>query len=92
MKAEKMIEALCYIGNTENVGSFSYYKDYTELNLLFGEGELTSGELMDEETYLYAYGDTDDQEYLDIYAKHDAEYKLSENDVIVYLYRLELVK
>ena len=92
MKAEKMIEALCYIGNTENVGSFSYYKDYTELNLLFGQGELTSGELMDEETYMYAYGDTDDPEHLDGYAKHDAEYKLAENDVIVYLYRLELVK
>ena len=92
MKAEKMIEALCYIGNTENVGSFSYSNDYTDLNLLFGEGELTSGELMDEETYLYAYGDTDAPEYLDGYAKHDAEYKLAENDVIVYLYRLELVK
>ena len=92
MKAEKMIEALCYIGNTENVGSFSYSKDYTELNLLFGEGELTSGELMDEETYLYAYGDTDDQDTLDSYARHDAEYKLAENDVIVYLYRIELVK
>ena len=92
MKAEKMIEALCYIGNTENVGSFSYYKEYTELNLLFGEGELTSGELMDEETYLYAYGDADYPEYLDSYARHDAEYKLEENDVIVYLYRLELVK
>ena len=50
MKAEKMIEALCYIGNTENVGIFSYSKDYTDLNLFFGEGELTSGELMDEET------------------------------------------
>ena len=92
MKAEKMIEALCYIGNTENVGSFSYSKDYTDLNLLFGEGELTSGELMDEEAYLYAYGDTDDPDTLDIYARHDAEYKLAENDVIVYLYRLELVK
>ena len=92
MKAEKMIEALCYMGNTENVGSFSYSKDYTELNLLFGEGELTSGELMDEETYLYAYGDTDDPDTLDRYAKHDAEYKLAVYDVIVYLYRLELVK
>ena len=92
MKAEKMIEALCYIGNTENVGSFSYSKYYTELNLFFGEGELTSGELMDEDTYLYAYGDTDDPDTLDRYARHDAEYKLEENDVIVYLYRLELVK
>ena len=92
MKAEKMIEALCCMGNTENVWSFLYSKEYTNLNFLFGEGELTSGELMDEETYLYAYGDTDDQEYLDNYAKHDAEYKLAENGVIVYLYRLELVK
>ena len=92
MKAEKMIEALCYIGNTENVGSFYYSKDYTELNLLFGKGELISGELMDEETYLYAYGDTDDPDTLDSYARHDAEYKLAVYDVIVYLYRLELVK
>lgn len=92
MKAKKMIEALCYMGSTENVGSFSYSKDYTELNLLFGEGELTSGELMDEETYMYAYGDTDDPDTLDRYARHDAEYKMTENDVIVYLYRLELVK
>lgn len=92
MKAKKMIEALCYMGSTENVGSFSYSKDYTELNLLFGEGGLISGELMDEETYLYAYGDTDDPEILDRYAKHDAEYKMAEDDVIVYLYRLELVK
>lgn len=92
MKAEKMIEALCYIGNTENVGSFLYSKEYTNLIFLFGEGELTSGELMDEETYLYAYGDTDTPEYLDGYAKHDAEYKLADYDVIVYLYRLELVK
>ena len=92
MKAEKMIEALCHIGNTESVGSFSYSNDYTDLNLLFGEGELTSGELMDEDTYLYAYGDTDDPDTLDRYARHDAEYKLEENDVIVYLYRLELVK
>lgn len=92
MKAEKMIEALCCMGNTENVGSFLYSKEYTNLNLLFGEGELTSGELMDEETYLYAYGDTDVPEYLDGYAKHDAEYKLADYDVIVYLYRLELVK
>ena len=92
MKAEKMIEALCHMGNTENVGSFSYSKDYIDLNLLFGEGELTSGELMDEETYLYAYGDTDDPDTLDSYARHDAEYKLAVYDVIVYLYRLELVK
>ena len=92
MKAEKMIEALCYMGNTENVGSFLYSKEYTELNLLFGKGELTSGELMDEETYLYAYGDTDDPDTLDRYARHDAEYKLAVYDVIVYLYRLELVK
>ena len=92
MKAEKMIEALCYMGTTEGVGTIFYSKDYTELNLLFGEGELTSGELMDEETYLYAYGDTDDPDTLDSYARHDAEYKLAENNVIVYLYRLELVK
>ena len=92
MKAEKMIEALCHMGNTENVGSFSYSKAYTGLNLLFGEGELTSGELMDEETYLYAYGDTEDPDALDSYARHDAEYKLADHDVIVYLYRLELVK
>ena len=92
MKAEKMIEALWHMCNTENVGSFSYSNDYADLNLLFGEGELTSGELMDEETYLYAYGDTDDPDTLDSYARHDAEYKLAENDVIVYLYRLELVK
>lgn len=91
MKAEKMIEALCYMGNTEGVGSF-VYDDLTELSRFFGEGELISGKLMDEETYLYAYGDTDDPETLDSYAKHDAEYKLAERDVIIYLYRLELVK
>lgn len=86
-----MIEALCYMGSTEHVGCFSYSNDRPdELQYLFGDGELISGELIDKETYLYAYSDTDDPADLECYAKHDAEFKLVSDNVIVYLYRLEL--
>ena len=90
MNAKRMVEALCYMGSTEQVGCFTYSNECSdELIYLFGDGEL-NGELIDGSTYLYAYSDTNAPDDLECYAKHDAAFKLASDGVIVYLYRLEL--